>query len=164
MASVGVNGDGSATDGQIIARPVVTRFAPSPTGYLHIGGARTAFQLALRVPMGEILLRIEDTDRARSTEPAIEAIFDGLNWLGLGGDEAPCSSSRVPTPCAGCRAAARFGPCLSLLSDAGRAGRAPRRRAEKRPFRVVSNGAMPRRTVARGQVLWCASRLPATAR
>ena len=72
-------------------RPVVTRFAPSPTGYLHIGGARTALfnWLYARHTGGKYLLRIEDTDRARSTEPAIAAIFDGLDWLGLGGDEEP---------------------------------------------------------------------------
>lgn len=70
---------------------VVTRFAPSPTGYLHIGGARTALfnWLFARRHGGMYLLRIEDTDRARSTEPAIEAIFDGLGWLGLEGDEPP---------------------------------------------------------------------------
>jgi len=70
---------------------VVTRFAPSPTGYLHIGGARTALfnWLFARHHGGTYLLRIEDTDRARSTDAAIAAIFDGLNWLGLGGDEAP---------------------------------------------------------------------------
>jgi len=80
----------SATDGQAAqSRPVVTRFAPSPTGYLHIGGARTALfnWLFARHHGGTYLLRIEDTDRARSTEPAIAAIFDGLDWLGLGGDE-----------------------------------------------------------------------------
>jgi glutamyl-tRNA synthetase len=70
---------------------VVTRFAPSPTGYLHIGGARTALfnWLFARHHGGKFLLRIEDTDRARSTEQAIEAIFDGLGWLGLAGDEEP---------------------------------------------------------------------------
>ena len=64
---------------------IVTRFAPSPTGYLHIGGARTALfnWLFARHHGGKYLLRIEDTDRARSTEPAIEAILDGLSWLGL---------------------------------------------------------------------------------
>ncbi|WP_288487286.1 glutamate--tRNA ligase [uncultured Novosphingobium sp.] len=76
-------------DGVKSPRPVVTRFAPSPTGYLHIGGARTALfnWLYARHHGGTYLLRIEDTDRARSTEPAIEAIFDGLRWLGLEGDE-----------------------------------------------------------------------------
>ena len=59
---------------------VVTRFAPSPTGYLHIGGARTALYnwLYARRMGGKFLLRIEDTDRARSTDAAIEAILDGL--------------------------------------------------------------------------------------
>ncbi|MFX7071643.1 glutamate--tRNA ligase family protein, partial [Acinetobacter baumannii] len=70
---------------------MVTRFAPSPTGFLHIGGARTALfnWLYARHHGGTYLLRIEDTDRARSTEAAIDAIFDGLNWLGLGGDAEP---------------------------------------------------------------------------
>ncbi|MBK5265583.1 MAG: glutamate--tRNA ligase [Alphaproteobacteria bacterium] len=74
---------------------VVTRFAPSPTGYLHIGGARTALfnWLYARHHGGRFLLRIEDTDRARSTEPAIEALLDGLAWLGLQGDEPPVFQS-----------------------------------------------------------------------
>jgi glutamyl-tRNA synthetase len=65
--------------------PVVTRFAPSPTGYLHIGGARTAlFNWAFaKHTQGKMLLRIEDTDRERSTDGAIAAILDGLTWLGL---------------------------------------------------------------------------------
>jgi glutamyl-tRNA synthetase len=69
-------------------RPVVTRFAPSPTGYLHIGGARTALfnWLFARRNGGKFLLRIEDTDRARSTPEATEAIFRGLTWLGLDWD------------------------------------------------------------------------------
>ena len=67
---------------------VRTRFAPSPTGYLHIGGARTAlFSWAYaRRHGGRFILRIEDTDRERSTEAAITAIIDGLSWLGLKGD------------------------------------------------------------------------------
>jgi len=67
---------------------VVTRFAPSPTGFLHIGGARTALfnWLYARRHGGRMLLRIEDTDRERSTEPAIAAILDGLSWLGLDWD------------------------------------------------------------------------------
>lgn len=70
---------------------VVTRFAPSPTGYLHIGGARTALfnWLFARRHGGQYLLRIEDTDRARSTDAAIEAIIEGLNWLGLEADAPP---------------------------------------------------------------------------
>ena len=68
-----------------MAAPVVTRFAPSPTGFLHIGGARTALfnWLYARARGGKMLLRIEDTDRERSTAAAIAAIIDGLQWLGL---------------------------------------------------------------------------------
>jgi glutamyl-tRNA synthetase len=70
---------------------VITRFAPSPTGFLHIGGARTALfnWLLARNQGGRYLLRIEDTDRQRSTDEAIDAIIDGLDWLGLGADEEP---------------------------------------------------------------------------
>lgn len=70
---------------------VVTRFAPSPTGFLHIGGARTALfnWLYARHMGGKYLLRIEDTDRKRSTPEAIDAILDGLHWLGLSPDEEP---------------------------------------------------------------------------
>jgi glutamyl-tRNA synthetase len=70
---------------------VVTRFAPSPTGYLHIGGARTALfnKLFAQGRRGRFLLRIEDTDRERSTQAAVQAIFDGLTWLGLEPDEPP---------------------------------------------------------------------------
>jgi glutamyl-tRNA synthetase len=72
---------------------VVTRFAPSPTGYLHIGGARTALfnWLFARHHGGRFLLRIEDTDRSRHSEAAVEAIVDGLHWLGLGWDGEPVS-------------------------------------------------------------------------
>ncbi len=74
-----------------MTKPVVTRFAPSPTGYLHIGGARTALfnWLYARHTGGKFLLRIEDTDRERSTEPAIKAILDGLRWLELDWDGEP---------------------------------------------------------------------------
>ena len=81
-------------------RTVVTRFAPSPTGFLHIGNARTALfnWLYARHTGGQFLLRIEDTDRARSTEAAIQAIFDGLRWLGLDWDgEAVFQFSRMET-------------------------------------------------------------------
>ena len=77
---------------------VVTRFAPSPTGFLHIGGARTALFSWLYAKRfgGKFLLRIEDTDRERSTEAAVEAILDGLKWLGLDWDgEAVRQFSRV---------------------------------------------------------------------
>jgi glutamyl-tRNA synthetase len=71
-----------------MAETIVTRFAPSPTGFLHIGGARTALfnWLYARRHGGKMLLRIEDTDRERSTEAAIKAILDGLSWLGLDWD------------------------------------------------------------------------------
>jgi glutamyl-tRNA synthetase len=120
----------------------VTRFAPSPTGYLHIGGARTALfnWLFARHHDGKYLLRIEDTDRARSTEPAIEAIFDGLRWLGLDGDE--------PATFQFARSGRHAGVAQTLL-DAGHAYRcyltpeelAARRekaQAERRPFRIDS--------------------------
>lgn len=75
------------------AAPVVTRFAPSPTGYLHIGGARTALfnWLYARGRGGKFLLRIEDTDRARSTPEATAAVLRGLAWLGLDWDGEPIS-------------------------------------------------------------------------
>jgi glutamyl-tRNA synthetase len=96
------------------SRNVVTRFAPSPTGYLHIGGARTALfnWLYARHHGGTFLLRIEDTDRARSTEDAIAAIFDGLDWLGLGGDEPPVFQFAR---------AARHAEVANALLDAGHA-------------------------------------------
>ncbi len=95
-------------------RPVVTRFAPSPTGYLHIGGARTALfnWLFARHHGGTYLLRIEDTDRARSTDAAIDAILDGLDWLGLSSDQPPVYQfSR----------AARHAEVAHALLDAGHA-------------------------------------------
>jgi glutamyl-tRNA synthetase len=78
---------------------VVTRFAPSPTGYLHIGGARTALfnWLFARHYGGTYLLRIEDTDKQRSTDDAIAAIHSGLNWLGIDGDEPAVSQSARAT-------------------------------------------------------------------
>jgi len=78
------------------AAPVVTRFAPSPTGFLHIGGARTALfnWLYARRHGGKVLLRIEDTDRKRSTQEAIDAILDGLDWLGIDFDEPPVFQSQ----------------------------------------------------------------------
>ena len=68
---------------------IVTRFAPSPTGYLHIGGARTAIfnYLFAKKYQGKYLVRIEDTDTKRSTKEAVNAIHDGLNWLGINSSE-----------------------------------------------------------------------------
>ncbi len=77
---------------------VITRFAPSPTGFLHIGGARTALfnWLYAKANGGKMLLRIEDTDRERSSQEAVAAILDGLSWLGLDWDGEPVSQfSRV---------------------------------------------------------------------
>ena len=70
---------------------VKTRFAPSPTGFLHVGGARTALfsWLYARHCNGEFVLRIEDTDRERSTQPAIDAILESMQWLNLNWDEGP---------------------------------------------------------------------------
>ncbi len=94
--------------------PVVTRFAPSPTGFLHIGGARTALfnWLYARGRGGKFLLRIEDTDRARSTPEATQAILDGLAWLGLEHDgEAVSQAAR----------AARHAEVARQLLEAGHA-------------------------------------------
>ena len=67
------------------------RFPPSPTGYLHIGGARTALYnwLYVKKTGGKLILRIEDTDVGRSTKESIDGIIDGLNWLGIDWDEGP---------------------------------------------------------------------------
>ena len=124
------------------ARPVVTRFAPSPTGYLHIGGARTALfnWLFARHHGGKYLVRIEDTDRARSTQPAIDAIIDGLDWLGISGDEPPVFQFDR---------AGRHAEVAEQLLAKGQAYRcfltpeelATRRaaaQAERRPFRLTS--------------------------
>jgi glutamyl-tRNA synthetase len=72
---------------------VRVRFAPSPTGFLHIGGARTALfnWLYARHTGGTFILRIEDTDAARNSQEAVEVILDGLRWLGLDWDEGPVS-------------------------------------------------------------------------
>jgi len=121
---------------------VVTRFAPSPTGYLHIGGARTALfnWLFARHHGGRYLLRIEDTDRARSTETAIAAILDGLSWLGIEGDEPPTFQFERTS---------RHAEVAQQLIDAGHAYRCfvsaeeltacrAHAQAERRPFRMVS--------------------------
>src|SRR5688572_29675246 len=70
---------------------VITRFAPSPTGYLHVGGARTALfcWLYAHKTQGKFILRIEDTDTERSTQESVQAILDAMAWLGLNYDEGP---------------------------------------------------------------------------
>lgn len=136
MASASIAG------GQAEGRPVVTRFAPSPTGYLHIGGARTALfnWLFARHHGGKYLLRIEDTDRARSTEPAIDAIFDGLRWLGLDGDEPAvfqfARSERHAEIAHALLAAGHAYRCY--LTPEELAERRQRAQEERRPFRIDS--------------------------
>ena len=123
-------------------RSVVTRFAPSPTGYLHIGGARTALfnWLFARHYGGKYLLRIEDTDRARSTQPAIEAIFDGLSWLGLDGDEAPVFQfARTPRHAeVVAQLIAQGHAYRCYLSSEELTARREKAPAERLPFRLVS--------------------------
>ncbi len=123
------------------------RFAPSPTGFLHVGGARTALfnWLLARQSGGTFVLRIEDTDRARSSEAMTEAILRGLEWLGIDWDEGPCfQSDRVAEHAdagrkllAGGQAYRDFSTAEELARDrrniavmAGEATRAARRRAE----------------------------------
>lgn len=81
---------------EIMTKPVVTRFAPSPTGFLHIGGARTALfnWCYTKHTGGKFLLRIEDTDKARSTQEAVDAIFRDLKWLGVDWDGEPLYQSQ----------------------------------------------------------------------
>ena len=130
------------TSGSTRKEGVVTRFAPSPTGYLHIGGARTALfnWLFARHHGGKYLLRIEDTDRARSTEPAIAAILDGLSWLGLDGDEPPVFQfersdrhTEVAHQLLGSGHAYRC-----YLTQDELAERRALAQAERKPFRIVS--------------------------
>ena len=133
---------GSATGMAAGTRPVVSRFAPSPTGFLHIGGARTALfnWLYARHTGGKYLLRIEDTDRARSTEPAIAAIFDGLDWLGLGGDEpATFQFARSARHAEVAHKLLTSGDAYRCyLTQAELAARRELAQAERRPFRIVS--------------------------
>ena len=95
---------------------VRTRFAPSPTGYLHVGGARTALfcWLHARRHGGTFILRIEDTDRERSTQAAVDAILEGMTWLGLVWDEGPYFQSER---------AERYREAVESLLDAGSAYR-----------------------------------------
>jgi len=123
-------------------KPVVTRFAPSPTGYLHIGGARTALfnWLFARHHGGKFLLRIEDTDKARSTTEAIDAILDGMRWLGLDWDGHEYYQSQFW---------ARHAEIAHKMLDRGHAYRCymtqeelaaqrEKAQAERRPFRIES--------------------------
>ena len=121
---------------------VVTRFAPSPTGFLHIGGARTALfnWLFARHHGGRYLLRIEDTDAKRSTEPAIDAILDGLSWLGIEGDGEPYFQSQFEARHAEVAhdLIARGAAYRCYLTQDELAARREAAQAERRPFRIDS--------------------------
>lgn len=120
-------------------RPLITRFAPSPTGLLHIGGVRTALfsWLYARRHGGRFLLRIEDTDRERSTPEAVRVILDGLQWLGLDWDGEPCyQTERFP----------RYREIIDLLLDKGRAYRCAcsTERLARLRDEALRNGLKPR--------------------
>ncbi len=121
---------------------VVTRFAPSPTGYLHIGGARTALfnWLFARHHGGQYLLRIEDTDRARSTKEAIDAILDGLDWLGISGDGDPHFQSQFEERHAQvAHELIKHGAAYRCyLTPEELTARREKAQAERRPFRIDS--------------------------
>ena len=125
-----------------ISGSVVTRFAPSPTGFLHIGGARTALfnWLFARHHGGKYLLRIEDTDKARSTQPAIDAILDGLAWLDISGDEEPWLQSRAEARHAEVahELVAKGYAYKCYLTNEELAERRAAAQAERRPFRITS--------------------------
>ncbi|WP_376690047.1 glutamate--tRNA ligase [Wenzhouxiangella sp. EGI_FJ10409] len=116
-----------------------TRFAPSPTGFLHIGGARTALfcWLAARATDGEFVLRIEDTDRERSTAESVQAILDGMAWLGLGADEGPFYQSERMD---------RYREVVDRLLDNGQAYRCycSKERLEKLREAAMNAGEKPR--------------------
>ena len=121
---------------------VVTRFAPSPTGFLHIGGARTALfnWLFARHHGGRYLLRIEDTDKARSTKEAIDAILDGLDWLGISGDGQPYFQSEFEKRHAEVAhdLLARGAAYRCYLTSEELQARREQAQAERRPFRIDS--------------------------
>ena len=139
MASGSAAAEASANDA---VRPVVTRFAPSPTGFLHIGGARTALfnWLYARRMGGKFLLRIEDTDKARSTQPAIDAILDGMRWLGLDWDGHEYYQSQFWARHAEVahELLARGHAYKCWMSQEELAAQRERAQAERRPFRIDS--------------------------
>src|SRR5438309_9228506 len=124
------------------SRPVVTRLAPSPTGFLHIGGARTALfnWLYARHTGGKFLLRIEDTDRARSTTEAIDAILDGMRWLGLDWDGHEYYQSQFWSRHAEIahRLVDRGAAYRCYMTQAELAEAREKAKAERRPFRIDS--------------------------
>ena len=121
---------------------VVTRFAPSPTGFLHIGGARTALfnWLFARHHGGKFLLRIEDTDKARSTKAAIDAILDGMRWLGLDWDGHEYYQSQFWARHAEVahRLVERGAAYRCFLATEELQARREKAQAERRPFRIES--------------------------
>src|ERR1700730_8526836 len=121
---------------------VVTRFAPSPTGLLHVGGARTAlfcWRYARRTN-GKFILRIEDTDRERSTEEAVRVILEGMAWLGLDADEGPYyQTQRFDRYREGLSRMLQAGPPLPLLLHQAGAGCAARAAG-----RAQGKAALPR--------------------
>ena len=122
-----------------MTKPVL-RFAPSPTGYLHIGGARTALfnWLYARHTGGKFLLRIEDTDRERSTPEAVAAILNGLTWLGLDWDgETVFQFTRAARHREVAEQLLAEGPRLSLLRDRTRARRDARPAESRGPIRAL---------------------------
>ncbi len=135
-------GETAAETVQGTERPVVTRFAPSPTGFLHIGGARTALfnWLYARRFGGRFLLRIEDTDRARSTEAAIEAILDGMRWLGLDWDGHEYYQSQFQARHAEVaqELLARGHAYKCWMTQEELAAQREKAQAERRPFRIES--------------------------
>jgi glutamyl-tRNA synthetase len=133
----------SAVDGaRPPLRPVVTRFAPSPTGFLHIGGARTALfnWLYARRHGGRFVLRIEDTDKVRSTQEAIAAILDGMRWLGLDWDGHEYYQSQFWARHAEIahELLARGHAYKCWMSQDELAAQRERAQAERRPFRIDS--------------------------
>jgi glutamyl-tRNA synthetase len=124
------------------SRPVVTRFAPSPIGYLHIGGARTALfnWLFARHHGGKFLLRIEDTDRARSTNEAIDAILDGMRWLELDWDGHEYYQSQFWSRHAEIahRMLERGAAYRCYMTQEELAEQREKAKAERKPFRISS--------------------------
>jgi len=123
-------------------KPVVTRFAPSPTGFLHIGGARTALfnWLYARHHGGKFLLRIEDTDKARSTQDAIDAILDGMRWLELDWDGHEYYQSQFWSRHAEIahRLLERGAAYRCYMTQEELAEQRERAKAERKPFRINS--------------------------
>jgi glutamyl-tRNA synthetase len=141
---------------EVRPREVRTRFAPSPTGYLHVGGARTAlFSWAYARQLGgKFILRIEDTDLERSTEASVQAIFEGMRWLGLDWDEGPFFQmqrlARYREVIDRLIAAGHAYPCwatreeLDALREQQRArGEKPRYDGRWRPERAKAAGLVP---------------------